>query len=78
MDLVFDYDPLIAEIVRLAKDQHYETQERLMTRIVMACAGYDVIEGVEIMLRKTPVVGTTGHLGVRLSVGGPELRQMRA
>ena len=39
MDRVFDYDPLIAEILRLAQDGPYETQERLMTRIVHACAG---------------------------------------
>ena len=34
---VFDYDPLIQEIDRLAADGHYETQERLMTRIAGAC-----------------------------------------
>ena len=34
---VFDYDPLIVEIDRLAADGHYETQERLMTRIASAC-----------------------------------------
>jgi hypothetical protein len=27
---VFDYDPLIKEIDRIAEDGHYETQERLM------------------------------------------------
>ena len=26
MEHVFDYDPLIAEIDRLARDRHYETQ----------------------------------------------------
>jgi dihydroneopterin aldolase len=34
---VFDYDPLIQEIDRLAAGGHYETQERLMTRIAGAC-----------------------------------------
>lgn len=43
MDRVFDYDPLIAEINRLAIDGHYHTQERLMTRIVTACAAYEAI-----------------------------------
>ena len=38
MDSVCDYDPLIAEIDRLASDGHYHTQERLLTRIVTACA----------------------------------------
>ena len=37
MDQVFDYDPLMADIDRLAADGHYETQERLITRIVHAC-----------------------------------------
>ena len=36
MENVFDYDPLVIEIERLAGDGHYETQERLMTRIVQA------------------------------------------
>jgi dihydroneopterin aldolase len=38
MSHVFDYDPLVAEIDRLAGDGHYETQERIITRIVHACA----------------------------------------
>ena len=38
MPFVFDYDPLIREIDRLALDGHYETQERLVTRIAEACA----------------------------------------
>ena len=33
MEFVFDYDPLILEIDRLASERHYETQERLITRI---------------------------------------------
>ena len=77
MDRVFDYDPLIAEIDRLARDGHYKTQERLMTRIVEACAAYPQIEALELMLRKTPVLGDSGRLGVRLAVEGNELRRMR-
>ena len=65
---VFDYDPLIVEIARLAGDGHYETQERLMTRIVQACAKYPEIESLEIYLRKSPVREGSGSLGVRLSV----------
>lgn len=68
MDRVFDYDPLIAEILRLARDGPYATQERLMTRIVHACAGFRQIESLEIRLRKTPVTRATGALGVRLVV----------
>jgi dihydroneopterin aldolase len=65
---VFDYDPLIKEIDRIAEDDHYETQERLMTRIAQACAAYSEIKTIEISLRKAPVRNDTGALGVRLSL----------
>ena len=52
---VFDYDPLMAEIDRLAEDGHYETQERLMTRIAQACVAYPDILCIDIRLRKAPV-----------------------
>lgn len=39
------------EIDQLARDGHYETQERLMTRIVEACAKYLEIESIEIGLK---------------------------
>ena len=52
---VFDYDPLVAEINRLACDGHYETQERLITRIVGASAAQPETSALEIYLRKTPV-----------------------
>ena len=77
MDRVFDYDPLIAEILRLARDGHYATQERLMTRIVHACAGYLQIESLEICLRKTPVTCDTGALGLRLVVDRAYLDGLR-
>lgn len=75
---VFDYDPLIKTIDRLSRDGHYHTQERLMTRIVHACASYDEIRAVEIKLRKTPVLSGTGHLGVRLAVDETSLADLRA
>ena len=65
---VFDYDPLVIEIDRLAGDGHYETQERLITRIVEACAKYPEIKAMDIGLRKLPVRAGSGSLGVRLSV----------
>lgn len=74
---VFDYDPLISEIDELARDGHYETQERLITRIVASCASQPQIIAVEICLRKTPVIGKTGALGVRLAVDAEQLAQMR-
>lgn len=75
---VFDYDPLVLEIERLAIDGHYETQERLMTRIVHACAVYPQIQSLEIGLRKSPVRHNSGSLGVRLSIGQEDLSKMRA
>ena len=65
---VFDYDPLIAEIDRLAADGHYETQERLITRIAIACAAYPAIQRIEICLKKSPVRSGSGSLGVRLTL----------
>jgi dihydroneopterin aldolase len=74
---VFDYDPLVIEINRLANDGHYETQERLMTRITQACAAYPEIESLEISLRKLPVSSGSGSLGVRLSMDNATLNKMR-
>ena len=78
MASVFDYDPLGVEIDRLARDGHYETQERLMTRIVEACAKYLEIESIEIGLKKLPVLSGTGSLGVRLSVDSATLNKIRS
>ena len=77
MNNVFDYDPLIIEIERLAKEVHYHTQERLITRIVEACAAYETIESVELLLSKRPVLHNSGELGVRLQVSSSELRDVR-
>ncbi len=68
MSQVFDYDPLIEEIDRLASDGHYETQERLITRIASACAAYPAIQCIEISLRKSPVRSGSGSLGLRLTL----------
>ncbi len=77
MESVFDYDPLVNEIDQLARDGHYETQERLMTRIVEACANYLEIESIEIGLKKLPVRSETGSLGVRLFVDSAMLNSLR-
>ena len=66
MALVFDYDPLVAEIKQIARNQKFETQEYLVTLISRACAGYEQIIAMEIYLRKRPVLDGTGSLGVRL------------
>ena len=77
MENVFDYDPLVVEIDRLAGDGHYETQERLMTRIAQACSKYPEIESLEIGLRKLPVCAGSGSLGFRFSLDNTALRSMR-
>ncbi len=77
MENVFDYDPLVIEIDQLAGDGHYETQERLMTRIAQACSKYPEIESLEIGLRKLPVSAGSGSLGVRLSIDNATLNNMR-
>lgn len=78
MDHVFDYDPLVAEMERLARDGPYETQERLMARMAQACASFPHIEAVEIALRKMPVRGQSGSLGLRLWLDSIALAGMRA
>lgn len=77
MKYVFDYDPLVKEIDRLAQECHYETQERLITRIGKACAAYPQIKSVEIGLKKFPVINHSGTLGVRLLVDSEQLNQWR-
>lgn len=77
MTQVFDYDPLVLEIDRLAADGHYETQERLVTRIVEACARYSEIKSLEISLRKTPVRESSGLLGVKLHLDESSLSTIR-
>ena len=78
MDLVFDYDPLIAKIDQLAIDGHYHTQEWLISRIVDACAMHQEITAVDICLSKRPVMRGTGVLGVRLTVDQEDLDRMRS
>ena len=75
---VFDYDPLVLEIDRLATDCHYETQERLISRIAQACSFYSEITSLEISLRKGPVHNNSGSLGVKLCLDEVALNQLRA
>jgi dihydroneopterin aldolase len=77
MDQVFDYDPLVVEMERLARDGFYVTQERLMTRMAQACAACPQIDAVEIALRKMPIRGRSGSLGLRLWLDRSALDNMR-
>ena len=74
---VFDYDPLIAQIADIARSRKFETQEYLMTLIARACAAHAEIKGLEIRLRKVPVLAGTGSLGVRMILGSEKLASMR-
>ena len=77
MQSVFDYDPLTIEIERLASDCHYETQEFLISRIAQACAAYQEIGSIDIVLRKAPLRNGSGSLGVRLFLEGDSLAQLK-
>jgi dihydroneopterin aldolase len=77
MKLVFDYDPLVKEIDRLAGLEKYETQEFLMTRIACACAAYSEIRTIVISLRKAPVRNGNGALGIRLSLDEAATNKLR-
>ena len=78
MAQVFDYDPLILEIDRLAADGHYETQERLITRIAGACAAHLAVKHMVISLKKSPVRSGSGSLGVCLSLDEIATEALRA
>ena len=78
MNQVFDYDPLLREIKRLAAEKHYETQERFITRVVDECINHDEITSIDVFLRKFPIFSSTGELGVRLQINEPNLTRRRA
>lgn len=77
MEWVFDYDPLVAELQRLAGDGSYETQERLITRMARACAAHREVQALELALRKGPLREGSGSLGVRVFLDGAELQALR-
>ena len=77
MDRVFDYDPLIAKISKTASTGHYETQERLISKIAFVCAENKEIIAADIYLRKFPVSPETGTLGVRLQIDQDDLQALR-
>lgn len=74
---VFDYDPLIAEILTLANTGHRETQEWLINQIVHLCAQYSDIRAADVYLRKFPVHQDSGTLGVRLTLNKNDLAELR-
>lgn len=76
MQNVFDYDPLLPKIQRLAADKYCETQERLITRIIKACAAYAEIIALQITPRKQAALNDSGPLGVRLRMGRAALNRV--
>ena len=60
--LVFGYDPLIRQIEAVARASRCKTQDRLMARIVKACAAYPQIEALDICLRKRSVLSGSSTL----------------
>ena len=78
MDVVFDYDPLVADIERITAEIQYETQEWLVSRIVSVCADIPEISAIDILLRKSPVIGSTGSLGVRLVLHAEDMQRLRS
>ena len=77
MERVFDYDPLIAKITKTASNEHYETQERLITKIASLCAGNEEVIAADIYLRKFPISPKSGTLGVRLKLGRDDLQALK-
>ena len=78
MDVVFDYDPLVADIERIAAEIQYETQEWLVSRIVSVCADIPEIVAIDILLRKSSAIGSTETLGVRLVLHAEDLQRLRS
>ena len=77
MSEVFDYDPLIKEISALAREIHYETQERLITLIIKKCSAYDEIKALDLFLSKSPVSMSKVKLGVRVILNENDLNILR-
>ena len=65
---VFDYDPMVAGTQTLAGAGHRATQERLVSEIAHVCAIYQDVKAAAIYLRKFPVYGQNGRLGMQLSL----------
>ena len=77
MDNVFDYDPLIKGINALARETHYETQEKLISLIVKECSNYHKIQELDLFLYKSPLSSSNGKLGVRIMLDEKDLRKLR-
>lgn len=77
MERVFDYDPVVAELRRIAAAEVYVTHERMLTLMAEALAADPRIEAAELFLRKRLDPGRAGDLGVRLSLDAEALARLR-
>jgi dihydroneopterin aldolase len=76
MDRVFDYDPLIRDILQIAAARKYETQEFLMSLIFQCCFDHPEVHAADLFLRKLPVCND-GALGVQVTLTRTEFEEMR-
>ena len=61
MAAVFDYDPLVEEIIQISLSGKFNTQEKLITLILKAChLKYYQIKALSLFLYKAPVRGGWG------------------
>ena len=77
MDRVFDYDPLIRNLLHVAGAQKYETQEYLISLMFQRCFDHCEIHAVDLYLRKSPV-RSDGALGVQVSLTRAEFEDMNS
>ena len=77
MDLVFDYDPLIRSIKNISDGKRYNTQEKLVTLLLKACAEYPEISAVRLFLSKSPTLNGSGALGIEAILDQSDLNYLR-
>ena len=76
MAAVFDYDPLVEEIIQISLSGKFNTQEKLITLILKACLKYHQVKAVSLFLYKTPV-REDGELGITVNISEQELEKLR-
>ena len=77
MDLVFDYDPLVRSIKNISDGKTYNTQEKLVTLLLKACAECPEISSVRLFLSKSPTLNGSGALGIEAVLDESDLSFFR-
>ena len=77
MDLVFDYDPLVRSIKNISDGKTYNTQEKLVTLLLKACAKHPEISAVRLFLSKSPTLNGSGALGIEAVLDERDLNCFR-